>query len=97
MIDVLPPGLYEAVITPKTAASVNPAGITGDWIAVLERYWREILEAVPSAIVVVGLSNVVFDWPLVAAVLHTGGAAALVVVLMWILTGAHPSRSTVLN
>jgi cytochrome c oxidase assembly protein subunit 15 len=44
-----------------------------------------------------GLSNVVFDWPLVAAVLHTGGAAALVVVLMWMLTGARASRSTVLN
>ncbi len=44
-----------------------------------------------------GLSNVVFGWPLAAAVLHTGGAAALVVVLMWILTGARPSRSTVLN
>ncbi len=44
-----------------------------------------------------GLSNVVLDWPLVAAVLHTGGAAALVVVLMWILTGARTSRSTVLN
>jgi cytochrome c oxidase assembly protein subunit 15 len=44
-----------------------------------------------------GVSNVVFDWPLAAAVLHTGGAAALVVVLMWMLTGAQPSRSTVLN
>ncbi len=32
-----------------------------------------------------GLSNVVLDWPLVAAVLHTGGAAALVVVLTWAL------------
>ena len=30
-----------------------------------------------------GLSNVVLDWPLVAAVLHTGGAAALVMVLTW--------------
>lgn len=30
-----------------------------------------------------GLSNVVLDWPIVAAVLHTGGAAALVVVLTW--------------
>ena len=44
-----------------------------------------------------GLANVMFDWPLFSAVLHTGGAAALVVVLMWILTGAHSSRSTVLN
>lgn len=34
--------------------------ITGDWIAVLERHWREILKAAPSAIVIVGLSNVVF-------------------------------------
>lgn len=32
-----------------------------------------------------GLSNVVLDWPLPAAVLHTGGAAALVVVLTWIV------------
>jgi cytochrome c oxidase assembly protein subunit 15 len=30
-----------------------------------------------------GLSNVVLGWPLVAAVAHTGGAAALVVVLTW--------------
>jgi cytochrome c oxidase assembly protein subunit 15 len=28
-----------------------------------------------------GLSNVVLGWPLIAAVSHTGGAAALVVVL----------------
>jgi cytochrome c oxidase assembly protein subunit 15 len=40
-----------------------------------------------------GLSNVVLDWPLVAAVLHTGGAAAMVVVLVWLLTGARASRS----
>ncbi|AMO22786.1 COX15/CtaA family protein [Ramlibacter solisilvae] len=30
-----------------------------------------------------GLSNVVLGWPLLAAVLHTGGAAALVTVLTW--------------
>jgi cytochrome c oxidase assembly protein subunit 15 len=32
-----------------------------------------------------GLSNVVLGWPLMAAVAHTGGAAALVVVLAWAL------------
>ncbi len=32
---------------------------------------------------ITGLSNVVLDWPLLAAVLHTGGAAAMVVVLTW--------------
>jgi cytochrome c oxidase assembly protein subunit 15 len=32
-----------------------------------------------------GLANVVLGWPLLAAVAHTGGAAALVVVLTWAL------------
>ena len=36
-----------------------------------------------------GLSNVILDWPLVAAVLHTGGAAALVVVLTWALVSSR--------
>lgn len=43
-----------------------------------------------------GLSNVVLDWPLLAAVLHTGGAAALLVILVGLLSGARMSR-TVLN
>lgn len=38
---------------------------------------------------VTGLSNVVLDWPLLAAVLHTGGAAALVVVLTWSLASGQ--------
>ncbi|MBC5763128.1 COX15/CtaA family protein [Ramlibacter albus] len=36
-----------------------------------------------------GLTNVVLDWPLVAAVMHTGGAGALVVVLTWALCEAR--------
>jgi cytochrome c oxidase assembly protein subunit 15 len=36
-----------------------------------------------------GLSNVVLEWPLVAAVAHTGGAAALVIVLMGAISGSH--------
>ncbi len=34
--------------------------ITGEWIAVLERHWREIYEATAGAVVSVGLSNVGF-------------------------------------
>jgi hypothetical protein len=34
--------------------------ITGDWIAVLERHWHQIRDAAPSALVRVGLSNVLF-------------------------------------
>ena len=37
-----------------------------------------------------GLSNVVFDWPLLAAVLHTGGAGALVVVLVFLWAATKP-------
>lgn len=36
-----------------------------------------------------GLSNVVLGWPLLAAVLHTGGAAALVMVLTWALSSSR--------
>ncbi len=40
-----------------------------------------------------GLSNVVLDWPIVAALLHTGGAAALVIVLATLLARAHALRA----
>ena len=40
-----------------------------------------------------GLSNVILDWPLLAAVLHTGGAAALVVVLTWALAASRTSAA----
>ena len=36
LIDVLPPGLYEAVMTPKTADAVNPDLVSGDWIVRFE-------------------------------------------------------------
>jgi heme a synthase len=35
-----------------------------------------------------GMSNVVLGWPLLAAVLHTGGAAALVIVLAWTISAS---------
>lgn len=38
-----------------------------------------------------GLSNIVLGWPLVAALAHTGGAAALVVVLATLLARARPA------
>jgi cytochrome c oxidase assembly protein subunit 15 len=40
-----------------------------------------------------GLSNVVFSWPLVAAVLHTGGAAAMLIVITRILVATSTERS----
>lgn len=40
-----------------------------------------------------GLSNVVMDWPLLAAVLHTGGAGALVLVLTWTVAASRTGSS----
>lgn len=42
---------------------------------------------------VTGLSNVILGWPLLAALLHTAGAAGLVLVLTWI--AARTSRAAV--
>ncbi len=51
--------------------------------------WRQaarVLAGLLALQFLTGLSNVVLGWPLLAAVLHTGGAAALVVLLTWCLT-----------
>lgn len=53
--------------------------------------WRahsRVLAALVGLQLATGLSNVVLDWPLLAALLHTGGAAALVLTLTWIIAGA---------
>jgi len=50
-------------------------------------FWRRhsrVLAALLGLQLATGLSNVVFNWPLLAALLHTGGAAALVLTLTWI-------------
>ena len=44
--------------------------------------------------VATGLSNVVLGWPLLAAVLHTGGAGAMGAVLVWLLAATRvPART----
>lgn len=48
--------------------------------------WIAVLAGLQLA---TGLANVVLGWPLVAALLHTGGAAALVVVLTWTLSACR--------
>lgn len=54
------------------------------------RYARGLL-AVALLQTLTGLSNIVLDWPLLAAVAHTGGAAALVTLLAALL--AHRPRA----
>jgi cytochrome c oxidase assembly protein subunit 15 len=61
--------------------------------------WRRIARWLAALLLLqflTGLSNVVLDWPLLAAVLHTGGAAAMVVLLTWSLAGSRvalPARA----
>ena len=50
------------------------------------------LAALAGLQLVTGVSNVVLDWPLVAAVLHTGGAAALVGVMTWVVAASRSSE-----
>jgi cytochrome c oxidase assembly protein subunit 15 len=42
---------------------------------------------------VTGLSNVVLGWPLLAAVMHTGGAAAMALTLTWALSVSRVDNS----
>ncbi len=46
LIDVLPPGLYEAVMTPKTADAANPELVSGDWVVRFERRTLNDLRAI---------------------------------------------------
>ena len=51
------------------------------------------LAALTTFQVLTGVSNVVFEWPLLAAVLHTGGAGAMVLVLTWIWCASEMTRT----
>ncbi|MBK7565585.1 MAG: DUF3141 domain-containing protein [Propionivibrio sp.] len=46
LIDVLPPGLYEAVMTPKSADAANPELIAGDWIVRFEQRTLDDVRAI---------------------------------------------------
>ena len=52
------------------------------------RYARGLL-AIAALQLLTGLSNIVLGWPLLAAVAHTGGAAALVTLLAALLAHSH--------
>lgn len=79
--------------THRLAAYVVVAALAGLWwklrrtpALAKQARWLGFFTALQ---VLTGLSNVVLDWPLVAAVLHTGGAAALVTILVWSLAATR--------
>ena len=57
------------------------------------RRWAHIITVVAAWQLISGLSNVVLGWPLLAAVAHTGGAAALIALLAVMLTRAQQAAS----
>ena len=56
------------------------------WRQPEQRLWARVLLGLMGLQFFTGLSNVVLGWPLISAVLHTGGAAALVMVLVAAMT-----------
>ena len=59
------------------------------------RRWAIALTGAIAWQVASGLGNVLFDWPLLAAVSHTGGAAALLVLFSVLLTRSWPEPATI--
>ena len=59
------------------------------------RRWAGLIGGVAAWQFITGLSNVVLDWPIVAALAHTGGAAALVTMLTVLLVRTAAGRRTV--
>lgn len=66
------------------------------------QFWGKAIIALLALQIATGISNVVFQWPLVAALMHTGGAAAILFCLVrlsawsnnYFLSGKPPQRGT---
>lgn len=65
--------------------------LRGTGVATARRFAAGLV-ALAALQVVTGLANVVLGWPLAAAVLHTGGAAGLAVLLSFLLARAAQGR-----
>lgn len=68
--------------------------LTGAWVLVLNasKVTRTVSRWIALLIglqVLTGLGNVLLDWPLLAALLHTAGAAALIIAVTWVLAAVH--------
>ncbi len=57
------------------------------------RPWSQRLLLVAAWQFLSGMSNVVLDWPIVAALAHTGGAAMLLLLLTFLLAGLQQGRT----
>ena len=58
------------------------------------KFWASSLFGLGLLQVITGMSNIILDWPLLAAVLHTGGAAAMVFVMIRVVNIDHERLSS---
>jgi cytochrome c oxidase assembly protein subunit 15 len=58
------------------------------------KLWAMSLLGLGLLQVITGMSNIILDWPLLAAVLHTGGAAAMVFVMIRVVNLEHEGLSS---
>ena len=58
------------------------------------KFWATSLFCLGLLQVITGMSNIILDWPLLAAVLHTGGAAAMVFVMIRVVNIDHERLSS---
>jgi len=75
-----------------TAYGVVPLLMLLAWQLNRTKAWRvqsRVLAALSILQLATGVSNVVLGWPMLAALLHTGGAGALVLTLTWVATKAQ--------
>ena len=90
-------GLTAIHFTHRLLAGVTLMALAGLAYSLLNRpalrHHGRALGALLALQLATGLSNVVLDWPLLAAVLHTGGAGALVVVLVRLLVATHTTST----
>ncbi len=67
--------------------------IAAGWFQVGLKNPARLLSALLLLQFATGISNAVLGWPMLAALLHTGSAAALLLVLTWTLASTRPRRS----
>jgi cytochrome c oxidase assembly protein subunit 15 len=58
------------------------------------KFWAAALFGLGLLQVITGMSNIILDWPLLAALMHTGGAAAMVFVMIRVINIDHERLSS---
>jgi heme a synthase len=67
--------------------------VARSWMTMGLRKQGWLLIAVLFLQFVTGISNAVLGWPMLAALMHTGSAAVLLVLLTWILASTQPRKA----